>query len=151
MSPQATRKAMATALAGAAIASSLAAPAVSARPVEQYLPSASGGATHAPSVPPPPSSIAASAAEEYEELRSAGAAATESPPEVDVPTASGGFDLPSAAIGAAGGTGLLIALLAAGGVARNRRRTPVGAGASAVSHRHRRVGVAPLTPRGSKR
>jgi hypothetical protein len=131
MSPLATRRAMATALTGAAIASSLAAPAASAAPVEQYLPSGSGGASDAPCVaPPPPSSIAASAAKEYEELRPACATATESRQVVDVPTAAGGFDLPSAAIGAASGTGLVIVLLAAGGLARNRR--------SAVSSSRRR-------------
>jgi hypothetical protein len=37
-----------------------------------------------------------------------------------VPTASGGFDLPSAAIGAAGGTGVVITLLATAAVARRR-------------------------------
>jgi len=112
---------MATALTGAAIASSLAMPAASAAPVEQYLPSGSGGASDAPCVAPPPSSFAASAAEEYGELRPACATATESRQVVDVPTAAGGFDLPSAAIGAASGTGLVIVLLAAGGLARNRR------------------------------
>jgi hypothetical protein len=118
MSSLATKKAMATALAGAAIASSLAAPAVSARPVEQFIPGAAGDASESTNVPPPPSSIAASAAEEYEELRSPGAAPTESQPAGDESSPSNGFDLPSAAIGAAAGTGLVIVLLAAGGLAR---------------------------------
>jgi hypothetical protein len=126
MSSTATKRAVATALAGAAIASSLGAPAVSARPVEQYIPGASAGASDSPSVPPPPSSIAASAAEEYEELRSGGAADRPTPssqPVVDEPSPAGGFDLPSAAIGAATGAGLLIVIVAAGGFARRRPPT----------------------------
>ena len=114
MSTLATKKAMATALAGAAIASSLAAPAVSARPVGW----AAAYASDSPTVPPPPSLIAASAAEESEELRSPGAAPPESQPVGDGRSPSNGFDLPSAAIGAAAGTGLVIVLLAAGGLAR---------------------------------
>jgi len=127
MSSTATKRAVATALAGAAIASSLGAPAVSAVPAEQHIPGASAGASDSPSVPPPPSSIAASAAEEYEELRSSGGAADRptpsSQPVVDEPSQAGGFDLPSAAIGAVTGAGLLIVSVAAGGFARRRAPT----------------------------
>jgi hypothetical protein len=108
---------MATALAAAAIVSSLAAPVVSARPVEQFIPAAAENVSYS-STAPPPSSIAASAAEEYEELRSAGAVAAESLPVADEPSPASGFDLPSAAIGAAAGTGLALALFAAAGLAR---------------------------------
>jgi hypothetical protein len=124
MSLMATKNAMAAALAAAALASSLAAPAASAGPVEQFIPSAAGGATDAVSVPPPPSSIAASAGGEYEELRASGSAGSEPHPAVGAPAASGGFDLASAVLGAAGGTGLMLVLLAAREVTRNRRRLP---------------------------
>jgi hypothetical protein len=119
MGSVATKRAMATVLAGAAIASALCAPAVSAVPAEQFVPDATSD-TSSSSVPPPPSSIAASAAEEYEDLRSAGATPTASQPVVDESQPSEGFDLPSAAIGAAAGTGLVLIVLAAGGVARRR-------------------------------
>jgi hypothetical protein len=125
MPSMATKRAMATALAAAAVASSIGAPAASARPVEQYIPSAAGDASDSPSVPPPPSSIAAPAGAKYEQLRSPGRTADrptpESQPVVDEPSPSNGFDLPSAAIGAAAGTGVLIALLATAGLTRRRR------------------------------
>jgi hypothetical protein len=109
MSSIATKRAIATALAGVAIATSIGAPAVSARTDPS---SAAGGSQ---SVPPPPSSMAISAAEEYERLRAGGAE-----PVADEPSPAEGFDVPSAAIGAAAGTGLVIVLLAAGGLARRR-------------------------------
>jgi hypothetical protein len=131
MPSMATKKAVATALAAAAVASSVGAPGASARPVEQYIPGAAGGASDSPSVPPPPSSIAVPAAEAYQELRSADTASTGSLPVVDEPSPAGGFDLPSAAIGAAAGTGLGIVLLAVGGLAgrgpMTRRQRPAGA------------------------
>lgn len=127
------KKAVATALAAVAVASSIAAPAASARPVEQYIPGAAAGASESPSVPPPPSSIAASAGEEYEQLRSPGQTADratpESQPVADEPSSSNGFDLPSAAIGAAAVTGLLIVLLATAGLTRRRRPLTRGQGA----------------------
>jgi len=101
------KKAMATALAGAAIASSLGASAARAE---------SG---NAPCVSPPPSRIAASAAKEYTQLREACASPVSTSQSVaDESSVSGGFDAPSAAIGAAAGTGVVILLLAAGGLAR---------------------------------
>ena len=108
MSSLAPKRAVAAALAGAAIASSLGAPAVSAVPAEQYLPSASAGASDSRSVPPPPSSIAASAAEEYEALRSPDAT-TDAARVVEVAT-DRGFDWGDAGIGATG----VLALLAIG-------------------------------------
>lgn len=116
MSSPAIKRVVATALAGAAVASSLGAPAVSARPVAGDIPAATGDVSDSPSVPLPPSSIAASAAEEYEDLP----ASIESRPAVVQPSSSDGFDLASAAIGAVAGTGLVIVLLATGGIARRR-------------------------------
>jgi hypothetical protein len=113
MSSLATKKAMATALAGAAIASSLAAPAVSARPVEQSLypeTACEQQWVRAYGTPAP-----ASCEEQALAMHRTGAPAE---PAGDEPSPSNGFDLPSAAIGAAAGTGLVIVLLAAGGLAR---------------------------------
>src|SRR5919106_6796280 len=105
-----TKMAMAAALAGAAIASSLGPSAAPAMPIDPV---------GAPGVPPPPSLIAASAGEKYTRLRAACASlASTTTPVADESTASDGFDAPSAAIGAAAGTGFLIVLLAAGGFAR---------------------------------
>ncbi len=121
------KRAAATALAGAALASALCAPAASARPVEQFWPGASGDASASPSAPPPPSSIAVPAGKEYEELRAAGQVAdgpTQAPqPIVDERSPAAGFDMPSAAIGAATGAGLMMVLLAAGLVVRRRPLT----------------------------
>jgi hypothetical protein len=123
MSSVATKKALATALAGAAIASLVVAPAGLARPIEQMLPSAATEDSGSRSIPPP-SSIAASAAGEYDNMRSTGATPTASQPVVDAPSPAQGFDLPSAAIGAAAGTGVVILLLAAGALVR--RHPPTG-------------------------
>jgi hypothetical protein len=111
MSSLAMRRAVATALAGAIIVSAIGATAASARPM---APGSVNGTVEATSVPPPPSSIAAPAGDAYEELRSPGQ------PVVAEPSESSGFDVPSAAIGAATGAGLVIVLLAAGGPARRR-------------------------------
>jgi hypothetical protein len=62
------RKTLATALAGAALASALAVSGASADP--HALDIAAREEAGVPAVPPPPSSIAASAAEEYNDLRS---------------------------------------------------------------------------------
>ena len=126
MASLASKRAVATVLAGAAIASALGPPAVSAVPAEQYLPDASARPSDSRSVPPPPSSIAASAVEDYEELRSSGAGADRPAPlpqpVINEPSQPGGVDLPSAAIGAVTGAGLLILIVAAGG--HTRRRPP---------------------------
>jgi len=118
MASFASKRAVATALAGAAIASSLGAPAVSAAPGEELLPGASTGASDSRRVPPPPSSIAASAVEEYEELRSPDA--TTIPARVVEVRADRGFDWGDAGIGA---TGLLalVAIGAGAAVATGRR------------------------------
>ena len=129
MSSLAMKRAMATALAGAAIASAIGATGASARPVEQFVPGAAGGTVESPSVPPPPSSIAAPAGKAYEELRSprqpVAQPTGEPQPVVDEPSSPSGFDLPSAAVGAATGAGIVIVLLAAGGLARRRPLTHV--------------------------
>jgi hypothetical protein len=76
--------------------------------------------------------MAASAAEEYDRLRADCASlASTTQPVQDTASASDGFDAPSAAIGAAAGTGVLIVLLAVGGTVRRgsriRHRHPAGA------------------------
>jgi len=113
MSSLAMKRVVATALAAASFASAIGAAAVSATP-------------ESGKVPPPPSSIAAPAGDAYEALRA--------PQEVAVPPTTGqpgGFDLASAAIGAAAGAGLIIVLMAAGGLVRRRpltrRHSTIGA------------------------
>ena len=129
MSSLAMKRAMATALAGAAIACATGATGASAGPVEQFIPGSAGATAESPSVPPPPSSIAATAGKAYDGLRSPGepvAQSTDAPQTVvDEPSSPSGFDLPSAVIGAATGAGILIVLLAAGGLARRRPLTHV--------------------------
>jgi len=143
MSSLAMKRVVATALAGAAIASAIGTTAAAESRLQGPA-GAEAGAGGSQSVPPPPSSIAASARDAYEELRRpdgppppssiaapAGRAyeqlrapaqpaaepAADPQPVADEPT---GFDLPSAAIGAATGAGLVIALLAVGGLVRRR-------------------------------
>src|ERR1041384_5621590 len=133
MSSLARKRMVATALAGATIAGALAAPTVSADsesvpPPPSSIAASAGKAydelrspTDSQSVPPPASSMAASAGKAYEELRAPDRLPTEPTvapaPVVDEPS---GFDLPSAAIGAATGAGLVILLLAAAGLIRRR-------------------------------
>ena len=101
------KRTIATALTGAAIAGTIGAPAASAIPVENVGP---GQSSEVPIVTPP--------------QRPNVPAAAETAPDA-------GFDLSSAAIGAAAGTGLLIVLLTAGGLAWHRPTTrghdPAGA------------------------
>ena len=91
------KRTMATALSGAAIAGTIGAPAASAMPIDPA--GASGEPGNTQIVAPTPRSSAPSAAQA---------------------TPDTGFDLSSAAIGAAAGTGLLIVVLAAGGIASGR-------------------------------
>jgi hypothetical protein len=125
MSSLALKRTVATALAAATIASTIGATAVSARPVEQSVPGEAASPVAPESVPPPPSSIAAPAGDAYEELR-----APDEPSRQPTGDPSG-FDLVSAAIGAAAASGLIIVMLAVGGLARRRtltrRHGPVGA------------------------
>jgi hypothetical protein len=124
MSSLATKRVVATALAGAAIASAIGATPASAAPVEPFMPGASGNSVDSPRVPPPPSSIAAPAGRAYEELRApdrpAAQPTTEPRAVADGPS---GFDLPSAAIGAATGAGLIMVLLTGGALVRRRPLT----------------------------
>jgi hypothetical protein len=124
MSSLAMKRVVAAALAGATIAIAVGAPAASARPVQQFFPGEAGGLAASRNVPPPPSSIAAPTGEAYAELRAPdepSAQPTGGPQQVsDEPS---GFDLVSAAIGAAAGAGLIIVVLAAGGLARRRPLT----------------------------
>ena len=124
MSSLTMKRVVATALAGATIASAIGATAASARPMEGSGPGTSGISVDSPSVPPPPSSIAAPAGRAYEELRASDQPAAqptaEPRPIADEPS---GFDLPSAAIGAATGAGLVVVLLIAGGLVRRRPLT----------------------------
>ena len=143
------KKRLATAMAGAALASALIVSGASADPhaidaharaaVEQGYQDlrspdtvdAARAAGDPPEVAPPQSSIAASAGGEYQDLRSPDTRdhaedyqpMTESEPVVDESPAPGGFDWVSAAIGAAVAGGLSLVLLAALGMRRpaNRR------------------------------
>ena len=103
------------------IAATLAAPAAYAMPVDQSAPGATREASDAP---PPPSSIAASAAEVVREAaRGPGA----SQPVAAEPSAPGGFDWVSAAIGAVAAAGVAVVSMAMlgmrkpGGPARRER------------------------------
>jgi hypothetical protein len=118
MFPAAYKKGLATALAGAALASGLAVSGASAH----Y-------GTQSPDAvpPPPPSSIAASAAEEYAKLRAPNQVSQPVPADETPP--SDGFDVLSAAIGAAAGAGALIVAVAASGLVRRR---PLARGQGAV-------------------
>ena len=114
MSSLAMKRVVATALAGATMASAIGTAAASAATPEPGR------------VPPPPSSIAAPAGEAYADLRAPHEVAVQ--PTTDQPS---GFDLASAAIGAAAGGGLIIVLMAAGGLVRRRpltrRHSTIGA------------------------
>ena len=96
------KRRLATALSGAAIAGIAGAPTASAMPTENVGPSRDPGDVQIVAPPPRPSTPSAT-----------------------------GFDLSSAAIGAAAGTGLLIVVLAGGGMAWgrpiNRRHGAAGA------------------------
>ena len=116
MSALTVKRAVATALAGAALASAIGATGALAMPM---APGSVDTAVETQSVPPPPSSIAAPAGSAYEELRSPVGGGTQ--PAVAKATEPSGFDLPSAAIGAVTAAGLLIVLLAAVGLARRRQ------------------------------
>jgi hypothetical protein len=143
MFPAAYNRHLATALAGAALASALAVSGASAHqstkspeavpPPPPSLMAASAAEEYAElrsagrdsdAVPPPPSSMAASAAEEYAELRSPDQ--DSQPVPADEPAPSDGFDVLSAAIGAAAGAGVVI--VAAAGLVRRR---PLAVGQSA--------------------
>jgi hypothetical protein len=114
------KKRLATAMAGAALASALAVSGASAHYGSQPVSS--------PEVAPPPSSIAASAAEEYQDLRSPDAVeAPEPQPVADEPSEPAGFDLASAAIGAVVAGGLSLVLMATLGMRRAPRRRAAGA------------------------
>jgi len=105
--PSATfKKRLTTALAAAALSSALAVSGAHAHHGSQSVPP--------PEVAPPASSIAASAGEEYQDLRSAGLAEVARPAATQQPGVSepSGFDLASAAIGAAVAAGLSILLVA---------------------------------------
>ena len=112
--------ALTTALAGLTIAATLAAPAAYAMPVDQTTP---GATREVSDVPPPPSSIAASAAEEYEQLRAAGA----SQPVAAEPSAPGGFDWVSAAIGAVAAAGVAVVSVAMLGMRKPAARRAASA------------------------
>ena len=93
------KRTIATALSGAAIAGTIGAPAASAMPID---PKGAGDPGDTQVVAPTPSSNAAS---------------------LPAATPDAGFDLSSAAVGAAAGTGLLVVVLAAGGLAWRRPMT----------------------------
>jgi hypothetical protein len=94
------KRTMATALSGAAIVGTIGAPTATAMPIDPKGATGEPGDTQI--VAPTP--------------RSSAPAANEATPDA-------GFDLSSAAIGAAAGTGLLIVVLATGGLASARPMT----------------------------
>jgi len=95
------KRTIATALSGAAIAGTIGAPAASAMPID---PKGAGDPGDTQVVAPTPSS-------------------NSNAPSLSAATPNVGFDLSSAAIGAAAGTGLLVVVLAAGGLAWRRPMT----------------------------
>jgi hypothetical protein len=99
------KRTLATTVSGAAIAGTIGAPAASAMPIDPV--GATGQSSEVPIVPSPSPTAPA---------------AVETAPDT-------GFDLSSAAIGAAAGTGLLIVVLTAGGLAWRR---PITRGHSAA-------------------
>jgi hypothetical protein len=107
MRPTTIKRTIATTLSGATIAGSIGAPASLAMPIDPVGAPRHQGDTQI--VAPTPRSIAPAAVET---------------------TPDAGFDLSSAAIGAAAGTGLLIVVLAAGGLAWRR---PITRGHGAAS------------------
>jgi hypothetical protein len=117
---------LATALICAALGTAALAPGASAFPGpsghQDAMPSPDAAPSTKSDVAPPPSRMAAAAASGYQKLRTPDAALPARQPRLAVaePSSPGGFDLLSAAIGAAAGAGLLVALLACRG-----RRTAV--------------------------
>jgi hypothetical protein len=147
------KRRLATAMAGAALASAMV---VSGASADQHAIDAHNRAVNPPEAAPPPSSMAASAAEEYQDLRSPDAVdaaraagdapdattqdlrapdtrdaaegyspTLESQPVADEPSEPTGFDLMSAAIGAIAAGALSLVLMASLGMRRSRR--PVSA------------------------
>ena len=96
-----------SALAGLVVAATFAAPAAYAMPIDPVAPATTREASD---VPPPPSSIAVSARQEYEQLRNPGNVASQ--PVAGEPSAPGGFDWVSAAIGAVAAAGVAIVSMA---------------------------------------
>jgi hypothetical protein len=131
-SPPYTKR-LATALAGAAIASALAVSGASADP--HAIDAASREANPPYVVAPPPSSIAASAAKEYQDLRLPDrrmppqhyAPALDQQPVADEPSEPSGFDFVSAAIGAIAAGAVALVLMAALGLRRPPRGRPASA------------------------
>ena len=111
-----------TALAGLFVAATIAAPAANAMPMDPVAPAVTREASD---VPPPPSSIAASAAREYEKLRAPNAVASQ--PVAVEPSAPGGFDWVSAAIGAIAAAGVAIVSIATLGTRRPAARRAASA------------------------
>jgi hypothetical protein len=126
------KKRLATALAGAALASALVVSGASADPhaIDAY-----NRAANPPEVAPPPSSIAAPAGDEYQDLRmpdtrdaAEGYAPTLEPqPVADEPSEPAGFDLVSAAIGAVAAGALSLVLMATLGLRRPAARRAASA------------------------
>ena len=109
-----------TALTGLVIAATLAAPAAYAMASDPVAPAVTREASD---VPPPPSLIAASAGQEYEKLRAPGT----SEPVADEPSAPGGFDWVSAAIGVVAAAGVAVVSMAAVGMRKPAARRAASA------------------------
>ncbi|MGE5636346.1 MAG: hypothetical protein ACM3UV_05320 [Nocardioidaceae bacterium] len=123
----AAKRSLASALAGAALASALIVADASADPSFQDLRSADAADAGRAAVDPP-SSVADPSGDDFQDLRSADtrdyaadlSSASEPQAVAAQPARSGGFDVVSALLGAAAGTGLLIVLIAAVGLVRRR-------------------------------
>jgi hypothetical protein len=111
-----------TTLAGFVVAATLAAPAAYAMPIDQVAPAVTREASD---VPPPPSSIAASAGQKYEALRARNTVASQ--PVADEPSAPGGFDWVSAAIGAVAAAGVAVVSIATLGMRKPSARRAANA------------------------
>jgi hypothetical protein len=111
-------------LAIATVGSAFLAPAASAAPIEQMVPSTANGSVESKSVPPPPSSLAPSAGDAYDKLRSPDQPNAQ-PAAVRVVQAGAddGFDWGDAGIGAGGL--LALAAIAAGTVVAIRHRPDI--------------------------
>jgi len=128
------KKRLATAMAGAALASALAVSGASAHygSVDVRSPD-TRDAGDPQEVAPPPSSIAASTGEEYTDLRSPDTRDLAEPPTLqpqpvaEEPSQPAGFDLVSAAIGAVAAAGVSLVLMAMLGMRRPTGRRAVSA------------------------
>jgi hypothetical protein len=113
-----------TALAGLIVAATLAAPAAYAMPTDPAAPAVTREASD---VPPPPSSIVVGSGQEYEYEQLRAPNTVPSQPAADEPSAPGGFDWVSAAIGAVAAAGVAVVSIAALGMRKPSARRAASA------------------------